>query len=70
MAVSKQARFFCCSCCSHAGGSLEIWIDGKVSNEGYWNSGVEGKMRWAVNYNHPDAGNKIQIVSNPELEPL
>ena len=47
-------------------GTLRFWVDGKQHGPG-WNSGVTGRLRWAVClYNK---GGDVEIVPTPELQP-
>ena len=48
-------------------GTLRVWVDGKLLPLG-WAGGVKGRMRWAVSFFA--GGDSIQIMHNPELEPI
>jgi hypothetical protein len=47
-------------------GTLRFWVDGKQHGPGFV-SGVEGRVRWAVNMY--SKGEAAEIVPTPELQP-
>jgi hypothetical protein len=47
-------------------GTLRFWVDGKQHGPG-WDSGVVGRLRWAVCLPFKDAA--VEIVPTPELQP-
>jgi hypothetical protein len=47
-------------------GTLRFWVDGKPHGPGY-NSGVQGRLRWAVSMRRKDGA--VEIVQTPELQP-
>ena len=46
-------------------GTLRFWVDGKPRGPG-WDSGVAGRLRWAVSVGIEGAA--VQIVQTPELQ--
>ena len=49
-------------------GTLRFWVDGKPHGPG-WDSGVTGRLRWAVSLYFYYQSAAVEIVPTPELQP-